>query len=195
MNGNTLGYEYDEVGNLITLTYPDNKQVHYEYDADQLIKVTDWAGRITQYQYDANGRLLNTMRPNHTTQTREYDDKGQLLTQMDLDVQGNILVAYRFSYDAAGNIIQEQTLPRQSLALPLSVEMTYTSANRLATYNGQTVQFDADGNLLTAPLNGQMSSLQFDSRNRLIQAGNTTYRYDAENQRIGVNQTQFVVNL
>ncbi|OQW94861.1 MAG: hypothetical protein BWK79_04505 [Beggiatoa sp. IS2] len=72
--------------------------------------------------------------------------------------------------------------------------MTYTAANRLATFNGQAVQFDADGNLLTAPLNGQMSSLQFYSRNRLIQAGNTIYRYDAENQRIGVNQTQFVVN-
>jgi RHS repeat-associated protein len=34
----------------------------------------------------------------------------------------------------------------------------------------------------------------FDSRNRLTQAGSTTYRYDAENQRIGVNQTQLVVN-
>ncbi|RKZ77698.1 MAG: hypothetical protein DRR19_27550, partial [Candidatus Parabeggiatoa sp. nov. 1] len=27
--GNTLQYAYDEVGNLVTLTYPDGKQVHY----------------------------------------------------------------------------------------------------------------------------------------------------------------------
>jgi len=33
-----------------------------------------------------------------------------------------------------------------------------------------------------------------DSRNRLVQAGDTVYHYDAENQRIGVNQTQYVVN-
>jgi RHS repeat-associated protein len=44
------------------------------------------------------------------------------------------------------------------------------------------------------PLSGDMANFVFDSRNRLIQSGDTVYRYDAENQRIGVNQIQFVVN-
>jgi RHS repeat-associated protein len=35
---------------------------------------------------------------------------------------------------------------------------------------------------------------RFDSKNRLVQAGEMVYSYDAENQRVGVNQTQFVVN-
>jgi len=35
---------------------------------------------------------------------------------------------------------------------------------------------------------------RFDSRNRLIQADSIVYHYDAENQRIGVNQIQYVVN-
>jgi RHS repeat-associated protein len=39
-----------------------------------------------------------------------------------------------------------------------------------------------------------MANFVFDSRNRLIQAGDTAYRYDAENQRIGVNKIQYVVN-
>jgi RHS repeat-associated protein len=195
VNGNTLRYEYDEVGNLITLTYPDNKLVHYEYDAaDQLVKVTDWAGRETRYEYDANGRLIKTTRPNGTSQTRRYDTKGQLLAQTDLDAQGNVLVAYTFGYDAAGNLLQERVTPELLPVLPARVKMTYTAANRLATYNGQAVPFDADGNLLTAPLQGQMSSLQFDSRHRLVQAGPTSYRYDAENQRIGVTQTNYIVN-
>ena len=30
--GNTVKYEYDEVGNLIKLTYPDNTAVEYTYD-------------------------------------------------------------------------------------------------------------------------------------------------------------------
>ncbi|OQW89618.1 MAG: hypothetical protein BWK78_07615 [Thiotrichaceae bacterium IS1] len=72
--------------------------------------------------------------------------------------------------------------------------MTYSAANRLATYNGQAVQFDADGNLLFGPLAGEMANFSFDSRNRLIQAGETSYRYDTENQRTGVNQTSYVVN-
>jgi RHS repeat-associated protein len=44
------------------------------------------------------------------------------------------------------------------------------------------------GNMLAGGVN------QFDSRNRLIKSGDVVYTYDAENQRIGVNQTQFVVN-
>jgi RHS repeat-associated protein len=195
VNGNTLRYQYDAVGNLVALTYPDGKLVHYEYDAnDQLVKVTDWAERETHYEYDANGRLRNTTRPNGTRQTRQYDAKGQLLAQTDLDVQGNVLVAYTFSYDAAGNLLQEQVTPELLPVLPASVKMTYTAANRLATYNGQAVQFDADGNLVSGPLAGGGANFVFDSRNRLTQAGNTTYRYDAENQRIGVNQTNYVVN-
>jgi len=56
------------------------------------------------------------------------------------------------------------------------------------------VEFDADGNMTKGPLSGGMANFLFDSRNRLVQAGDTVYRYDAENQRIGVNQTQYVVN-
>jgi RHS repeat-associated protein len=80
--------------------------------------------------------------------------------------------------------------------------MTYTEDNRLATFNGQAVQYDADGNMITGPLNGQMSSYTYDSRNRLVTAGNLTYEYDAENNRIGVTEnvngcpvkTEYVVN-
>jgi len=64
----------------------------------------------------------------------------------------------------------------------------------LATYNAQAVSFDADGNMIRGPLSGAMADFLFDSRNRLTSAGSTVYRYDAENQRIGVNQTQYVVN-
>jgi hypothetical protein len=39
-----------------------------------------------------------------------------------------------------------------------------------------------------------MAKLKFDSRNRLVQAGGMSYRYDAENQRVGVNETSYIVN-
>ncbi len=195
VKGNTLHYEYDEVGNLVGLTYPDGKVVHYEYDAaDQLVKVTDWAGRVTGYEYDKNGRLISETRPNGTQMSRRYNVAGQLVQQVEKESDGNLLRQVDYSYDAAGNIVKEPTLPKpDSVSLP-PVTMTYSAANRLATYNGQAIQFDADGNLLTVPLNEQLSALQFDSRNRLVQAGNTSYRYDAENQRIGVNQTNYVIN-
>jgi len=192
--GNTLKYAFDAVGNLITLTYPDGKQVHYEYDAaDQLITVTDWANRVTRYDYDKNGRLISIVRPNGTQQTRVYDVAGQLTQQKDVVIKtGKVISQVDFSYDAAGNIIEEKTSPEADPEINL--EMTYAKANRLASYDDETVQLDADGNLIQGPLSGEMANFVFDSQNRLIQAGETTYHYDAENQRIGVNQTQYVIN-
>ncbi len=192
--GNTLKYAFDAVGNLITLTYPGGKQVDYEYDAaDQLITVTDWANRITRYDYDKNGRLISIVRPNGTQQTRVYDLAGQLLQQKEVVIKtGKVISQFDFSYDAAGNIIEEKTSPEADPEINL--EMTYAKANRLASYDDETVQLDADGNLIQGPLSGEMANFVFDSQNRLIQAGETTYHYDAENQRIGVNQTQYVIN-
>jgi len=40
----------------------------------------------------------------------------------------------------------------------------------------------------------QYCLVAIDSRNRLVAAGETSYRYDAENQRVGVNQTRYVIN-
>ena len=66
--------------------------------------------------------------------------------------------------------------------------MEYDSTNRLIKYNGQNVKYDADGNMTFGPLNGEMTTFVYDCRNRLIQAGDTTYQYDAENYRIGMTK-------
>ena len=67
-----------------------------------------------------------------------------------------------------------------------NAQMEYDKTNRLIKYNGQTVKYDADGNMTYGPLDGKMTTFVYDCRNRLIQAGNTTYQYDAENYRIGM---------
>lgn len=196
--GNIIRYTYDAMGNLVTLTYPDGKQVHYEYDAaNRLVKVTDWTGRSTNYEYDQNNRLIKTTRPNNTIETRSYDTAGQLLQLKDGDKDGQIISRYDYTYDAAGRVTAEQAIIEYPFTLP-NVAMTYTSDNRLATYNGQTINHDADGNMTYGPLDGDMSSYVYDSRNRLISAGNISYLYDPENQRIGVKEndqlTSYILN-
>ena len=62
--------------------------------------------------------------------------------------------------------------------------MEYDSANRLIRYNGEEVLYDADGNMTYGPLDGEMRTLTYDCRNRLLSAGDVTYGYDAENNRI-----------
>jgi len=197
--GNTLQYAYDAVGNLETLTYPDGKQVFYEYDAnDQLTQVTDWAERETRYVYDANGHLVEVVRSNGTQMTYTYDVAGQLVQQKDVASGGAVIRQFDFVYDAAGDIVKEQVVPKPAFFPFIPATMTYTAANHLATYNGEAVTFDADGNMTLGPLNGGLVTFAFDSRNRLSNVGDMAYRYDTENQRIAVSvagqETRYVVN-
>ena len=208
--GNTIEYDYDANGNLTCLTYPDDKEVHYTYDdANRLTQVQDWAGRITTYTYDANNRLTETNRPDGSVETRTYDTAGRLTQQLDKDQNDNILTQFDFAYNAAGNITEEtNNLPETPLP-DEETNMTYTTDNRLATYNGTSVTYDADGNLTSGLVkvlspDVSISSYEYDSRNRLIDTRTVSnsvydaYTYDAENNRIAVTSggqsTQYVIN-
>ena len=197
--GNTIGYTYDEAGNLITLTYPGGKQVQYTYDAaNRLTQVSDWANHVTSYSYDANGRLLETHRPDGSVESRTYNEAGSLIQILDKNQGGTIITRFDINYDAAGNITDEYSNLSDPTNTGQSSEITCTSDNRLATYNGQIVSYDADGNITYGPLDGQMTSYSFDSSNRLTAAGNSSYTYDAEGNRTGVNingeQYDYIIN-
>lgn len=198
-SGNVIQYTYDAAGNLTQLTYPDGKSVHYEYDAaNQLVKVTDWSSRNTNYEYDDNGRLIKTARPNGSVQTLTYDDNGQLLQQKDIDKDANIIAQYDFTYDQAGNVLTETSSVEPQPFKVSDTTMTYSNGNRLATFNGEKVEYDADGNMTLGPIGSTMGAYTFDSRNRLIDVGNTEYAYDAMNNRIGTNDNgspvSYVIN-
>lgn len=197
--GNQIGYEYDVLGQLVTVVYPDGKTVRYGYDAaGQLVSVTDWANRQTVYAYDANGRLVKTVRPNGSQQLRAYDVIGQLLSMQDVDSSGQVIVRYDFRYDLAGNIVEERVTPTPALMDLSPVAMDYVAGNQLAHFNTAAMQFDADNNMLHGVLNGELVDFAYDSRNRLTAVGVMAYRYDAENHRVGVavngDETRYVVN-
>ena len=173
--------------------------MNYTYDAaNRLTQVTDWASRITTYSYDANGSLTQTVRPDGSTETRTYDDNGCIIQLKDIDQNNAIINQYDYEYDAAGNITTESSQKPPSAFNISDATMTYTTDNRLATYNGTAVTYDADGNMTSSPLNGTMQNLSYDSRNRLTSVGTTTYTYDAENNRTAVTtdgqQTRYVIN-
>ena len=190
--GNIIEYGYDQVGNLTSLIYPGGKQVSYEYDnANRLITVTDWAYRVTAYEYDANDRLVKTIRPNGTVLNQSYDSAGRLTQQKDIDQIGSIISQYDFTYDKAGNVATETNAIGEQPFTLSSPEMTYSQGNRLAAFDGQNTVYDADGNMTTGPLQGNMATYSYDARNRLTAAGNLNYLYDAENNRIGVNETVY----
>ncbi len=190
--GNTVKYGYDELGNRISLTYPGGEIVRYSYYQNGNLKtVTDWEGNVTSYEYDGNGRLLKTTRPDGSVETRTYNKAGYLTDTLDVTAAGKEISHYIYGYDGRGNITSIEGKDNGNPGITASAVMTYDEDNRLVSYNGETVTYDADGNMLHGPLQGQMADYAYDCRNRLISVttadGKTTrYEYDAENTRTAV---------
>ena len=192
--GNTVRYGYDELGNRISLTYPGGEIVRYEYDQSGLLtKVIDWNGDVTSYTRDENGRITKEIKPDGTTTTYQYDTLGQLTKQVAKKADKTTLYVQTYQYDLAGNVVksQKQTGGKVNYDALTTINMTYDSENRLATYNGQEVTYDDNGNMIYGPLDGKMTTFTYDVRNRLISAGNQRYEYDAENNRIATTTVQY----
>ena len=191
---------------LTQLTYPDNKIVRYSYNANnQLAAVQDWANRVTIYTYDNNGRLKTTTRPDGSVETNTYNAEGQL-THI-IDQNGNTIInEYSYTYDADGNITDEISANEPDVN-EISVDdaaMSYSAANRLTNFNGTSIPYDADGNMLKTPLGNEFGNLTFDSLNQLTDvtisgsAISCSYTYDAEGYRTSKTEngttTNFVVD-
>jgi len=190
--------QWDAAGRLTQLTYPSGRSVNYTYDlAGQLITVTDWAGRVTRYTWDKNRRLTKVERANGTSQTRTFDAKGQVTQLRELGPGTAVIAEWTFTYDAAGQLIGEVVSPAAPAWHPPTARMYVDADNRITTFNGQMVQYDADGNLKRGPLaDGSFADLVFNARNRLASAGALTYTYDVFGQRStlthGTATTRFV---
>ena len=73
-----------------------------------------------------------------------------------------------------GVTVWEFTAPLPHDYTPPQRVMTYDADNRLATFNGQAVSHDLDGNMTYGPLtNDTFVSYTYDARNRLVQVGGT----------------------
>ncbi len=196
---NEIEYRYHDNGNLWKLIYPDNKEVVYTYDADnRLWKVTDWAARVTEYLYYTDGRLWQTIRPNGTTRVVNYWADGSVKRISEITSSAAIIAQFDFTYYADGRIQDEVMTPAPNVPAPVPVAMTYDMDNRMATWGGQAVSHDHDGNMTSGPLAGSIATYTFDARNRLTSAGGITYGYDAEDRRTSLTQggqtTTFVIN-
>ncbi len=185
-DGNTIRYSYNAMGSLSELTYPDGTVVTYHYyDNGKLKSVTDADNHTTTYEYDGNGLLTVRKNGNGTTDIYTYDDAGQLITQQ-VKKGTELLSETCYTYDEAGNIVKRQSSSGEGAIGNInSVTMTYDSANRLVTYNGEAVVYDAEGNMTYGPdAEGSMTEYIYNCRNQLIQAGNISYEYDGEGNRI-----------
>ncbi len=181
--GKVIRYEYDAVGNLSKIIYPDNTAVTYAYDANHnLIRVTDWANRVTSYTYDVNNRVVGVTKPDGSVTTTVYDNKQRVTSTVERTATGAVITGFEYTYDDLSRIIEEKVLAN-------STKMCYTYDN-LSRVTARTVKklsdnsvvstetfnYDAAGNVTSAP----DSSFQYDTNNRLISFNGNTVSYDLD---------------
>ncbi|MBK8225481.1 MAG: hypothetical protein IPK73_31085 [Candidatus Obscuribacter sp.] len=197
---------YSGTNNPLTVTDPLLNTSSNVWDlGGRLTQSTDAAGRLTEYFYDANGRLASIKKSGVTEEGRTYRPGGNLWTIS--DANGNMTTFNQddwgrltnmvypdgsveaWTYDAMGNVL---THTNRGGAV---TTMAYDSRNRMVTKSpdGQptvTFTYDNAGRLLTAstpvvsgdPSSGTFSKA-YDGVGRLISETNpqgqvVSYQYD-----------------
>ncbi len=188
--GKVIRYEYDAVGNLSKIIYPDNTSVTYAHDANHnLIRVTDWANRTTIYTYDANNRVIGVTKPDGSVTTTVYDNKQRVTSTVEKTSNGAIITGFEYTYDDLSRIIEEKVLANST-----KMCYTYDNLNRVTTrtvkqliddlvISTETFTYDAAGNITDAP----DSCFIYDTNNRLVVFNGNPVSYDMDGNMLSGN--------
>ncbi len=189
-DGSSIAYTYDEVGNRQSTTTKHSladppRVTTYAYDAlDRLVTVTDPGLGVTTYTYDDIGNVKTIAYANGVVTTFDYNARSQLET---LTYEKDSVVLERFTYQV--NAVGDQT----SVAKLDGSVVTYhyDSLRRLTreahsdSFNPTiffelTYNYDEVGNRTrTIDLGLTEMSYAYDSADKLLSVGSTTYGYDA----------------
>lgn len=214
-NGQTIGYRYYPSGKLAMIIYPGGSEsgtgrVEYTWwPSGQLKDVIDkldsaTSPRVTSYVWNKDGRLAKVTRENGTTRQIKYDATGRPDVIEEYGPGMKLIFVHKHGFYPSDEMAWRYELPAKRTSgndPPAMLAMTYNADNQLATWDGQTITHDADGNMTSgpAPIGGSLISYSYDARNRLTGTLGTTYTYDADNQRVGlikgVDTTTFAIDV
>jgi RHS repeat-associated protein len=177
----TISYNYHPDGRRDTMTVTGQLPVTYGYDdAHRLTSITQGTSTVA-LAYDPADRRSTLTLPNAVVTTYDYDTANQL-TGLTYTLGATTLGTLTYAYDAGGNrTTVGGTFARTGLP-PALASATYDAANRIATWSGQTLSYDANGNLASDGL----TSYTWNARNQLAGlsgAASASFAYDATGQR------------
>lgn len=166
-SSNGIGISYDANDRISRITLAPNRFVDYTYNArGDLIRVTDWAGGITDVVPDERGRIASITRPDKIQTSYTYDRAARISS---------------ITYGAAGSIsLQRDALGRVSSAArdlpgPSNVEP-----------GEQNFAFNAAS---------QVEGFDYDVQGNLLSDGNRSYSYDLAGHLTGYDGTNGRVSL
>ena len=192
--GKMIRYEYDAVGNLSKLIYPDNTAVTYAYDANHnLIRVTDWANRVTAYTYDANNRIVGVTKPDGSVTTTIYDNMQRVTSTVVRAMSGTVIAGFEYTYDNLSRIVEEKHLADGVKLcyiydnLSRVIKRTVKCLESNTVLSEETFTYDAAGNITDAP----DSCFQYDTNNRLVVFNGHAVSYDLDGNMLNNGEQSF----
>ena len=184
--------EYTYVNDDLSSVVTAGLTTSYSYNADKLISTLENTlndvSKAYGYTYDDNGNItsetVTTKDADGNVEASEtitytYDDKEQLISAETLTIK------YEYTYDDRGNILTEKeyavTVDENGEKVYTLIEAntdTYvydeTWKDKLISYNGQTITYDAVGN----PINYMGNALTWTMGRQLASFGNISYTYN-----------------
>jgi len=207
--GFTVNYAFDSAGRLQRLTDGLNTViVQYTYDmTGRLSRQDNGNATYTTYSYDLNGQTLSIVNhaPNGSVNSRfdytydvlgrrtgmttidgtwayGYDATGQLTSAAFSPFVGSPIPAQdlQYVYDALGNRIQ-------TIENGVTTNYTTNNLNQYTQVGGDTLIYDADGNLISRSGPSGNATYTYDQQNRLTRVvtpdGIWQYEYDSFGDR------------
>jgi YD repeat-containing protein len=199
--GHSITYDSYSPQGVTQTTDANGLKTHYTYDTKGRVKTLTQtppvgASRQTQYTYDPNGQVIQTVLPDGMTLTYTYDAAHYLRSITD-----NLGNKVEYTYDLKGRRTQELTKDPDG-TLVRSLQTGYDIRDKVAAINagGSLTQQlrDALGNLVkeTDPNNQNATNpvsttYNYDPLNRLLKtvdrlSGPTTYGYDSNDRPIAI---------
>ena len=192
-----VAYTYDELGRLKTRTAECGADAGkltstYEYvdggydtnSTTPLVKKIAQNGVSFEYEYDSRGNITSEKRGNLIT-TYQYDALGQLIRVNDPHENAT----WVYNYDRGGNILSKVKYAYTTDAVGTALETipyVYGDSNwkdKLTSYNGQTITYDAIGN----PLNDGTWTYTWQAGRQLKQMSaegtSVSFKYDHNGMR------------
>jgi RHS repeat-associated protein len=178
-----IEYEYDEVGNTIKVTDPNNGTTLYQYDAlNRIIKITSPYDKNITFEYNNMDRVINLTYANGIKLTNIINNKGWLEKEDYIKIDQPILnVSY--TYDSIGRIIRK-------IDINGTTNYTYDNESRLISVSypwGKIVSYTYDniGNRINMTDNGVKTNYSYDNENQLLNiSDSTSYVYDVNGNMI-----------
>jgi RHS repeat-associated protein len=207
----TTTYDYDPLTRrLVRVTEPDGRYIRYAYDVDgnrtlmadslgagqpedvtqyafdalgRVVKVTDPQGGITTYAYDVDGNVIKTTLPNDVTETDTYDTLNRLTAIVDQNSSGETISSFSYTLDANGNRARETDVDGSKVvyaydALNRVTSETHFSGSGVET-GAELYSYDVLGNVIarSGTLLGN-ATFSYNGDNQLLSGAGSTYAYD-----------------